>query len=80
MKTCRDVVFLVASDGLEQEPWWRRWTVALHLGFCTHCARLARQLRQIGGRSHQACNNVPPDLERNILRRLSQPDGKSQRD
>lgn len=72
MKTCRDVAWLVSSGELERQQGWDRWSVAMHLRLCTHCARLARQLRKIGraGRSSVEAE-TPLELEERILQRLT---------
>lgn len=72
MKTCRDVAFLIASDGLKRQTRSVRWGVALHLWMCRHCSRLARQLQQIRQLSrHRFDDEAPADLEARIVQRLT---------
>jgi len=50
----------------------------MHMQFCGHCSRLARQLRQIGHRSRTAVeDDAPPQLEERIVRRLTELPPKS---
>ncbi len=72
MKTCREVVTLVASNSIQKERLWSRIGVRLHLRFCVHCSRLVRQLKQITGLSHTMCEEPPADLEQKIMDRLMQ--------
>ncbi len=48
MLSCRDVAYLIASDGLERAGWLRRFLVRLHLLYCRRCRRYAADLDTIG--------------------------------
>jgi len=73
MQTCRDVAYLIASDGLERAGWLRRLLVRLHLLYCRRCRRYAADLDTIGQVSRDTWNiaSVDPQtvqrLERVIM-------------
>lgn len=46
--TCKEVSELVAGNLFEQAGWGLKLALRLHLLFCRHCRRYARQMRQIG--------------------------------
>ncbi len=48
MQSCRDVAYLIASDGLEHAGWPTRLLVHLHLLYCRRCRRYAADLDTIG--------------------------------
>ncbi len=48
MQSCRNLAYLIASDGLECLHWTRRLLVQLHLLYCKHCRRHAGELQTIG--------------------------------
>ena len=48
MQNCREVAYLIASDGLEHTAWPTRLQTRLHLLYCKHCRRYAKDLAMIG--------------------------------
>ena len=48
MQSCRDIAYLIGSDGLERASWLTRVQVRLHLLYCKHCRRHAAELETIG--------------------------------
>ncbi len=68
MQSCREVAYLVASDGLERAAWPTRLLTRLHLLFCRHCRRYARQVATIGRMGREALSADPVDAE--TVRRL----------
>ena len=48
MQNCREVAYLIASDGLEHAGWPARLLTRLHLLHCKHCRRYAREIAMIG--------------------------------
>ncbi len=54
MQNCREVSYLVASDGLEHAAWPTRLLTRLHLLMCRHCRRYATELTTIGRVSREA--------------------------
>lgn len=71
MKSCREIADAVLAEGWSQ-PSLPEWAATrLHLMLCRHCARLARQIRQIGRASRCAPQEAAPaGLEDRILERL----------
>ncbi len=73
MKHCRDVIYLIASDGLAHASWSTRLMTRLHLLYCKHCRRYATQLAMIGriGREVLSADSVSQEtvhrLERSIM-------------
>ncbi len=73
MQNCREVSYLIASDGLEHVGWPTRLQTRLHLLYCKHCRRYARQLAMIGriGREALSADSVDPKtvqrLEESIM-------------
>ncbi len=61
MQSCRDVAYLIASDGLERAGWLRRLLVRLHLLYCRRCRRYAADLDTIGHVSRDAWKNTSVD-------------------
>ncbi len=63
MQNCRDVAYLIASDGLEHSGRATRLMTRLHLLFCKHCRRYAREIAMIGRISREIFNadSVEPD-------------------
>ena len=62
MQNCREVAYLIASDGLEHAAWPMRLQTHLHLFLCKHCRRYAKQLAMIGrvGREAWSADSVDP--------------------
>ena len=54
MQNCREVAYLVASDGLELAAWHTRLLTRLHLLYCKRCRRYATELATIGRISREA--------------------------
>ena len=48
MQNCRNVAYLIASDGLEHAGWPTRPLTRLHLLYCEACRRYAAELAKIG--------------------------------
>lgn len=74
MISCRSVTKILTSDQLQQQTWWKRMEVRLHLAICSFCARLATQLEQIRAAARRAGEETEADagLEDRLIRRLSQ--------
>ena len=74
MPTCREVVRLLASDELKDQPLARRLLTRAHLLMCDHCGRYAEELRVLTEVTREALR-APFDprrlaeLERAILER-----------
>ena len=62
MQTCREVAYVIASDGLERAGWPTRLLTRLHLLYCDACRRYARELATIGraGREAWSADSVDP--------------------
>ena len=54
MQSCREVAYLVASDGLEHAAWHTRLLTRLHLLYCKRCRPYATELATIGRISREA--------------------------
>ncbi len=73
MQSCREVSYLIASDGLEHVGWPTRLQTRLHILFCKHCRRYAAQLATIGriGREALSADAADPKtvqrLEESIM-------------
>ena len=73
MQNCREVAYLIASDGLEHAAWPTRLLTRLHLLYCKHCRRYATELAMIGrvGREALSADSVDPKtlqrLEESIM-------------
>ncbi len=61
MQSCRDVAYLIASDGLERAGWLTRLLVRLHLLYCRRCRRYAADLDTIGRVSRETWNIASVD-------------------
>ncbi len=61
MQSCRDVAYLIASDGLERAGWLTRLLVRLHLLYCRRCRRYAADLDTIGRVSRDTWNIASVD-------------------
>ena len=62
MQNCREVSYLIASDGLEHVGWPTRLQTRLHILYCKHCRQYAAQLAMIGriGREALSADLVDP--------------------
>ena len=86
MQNCRDVAYLLASDGVEEVDWPRRLRTRLHLLYCKHCRRYANELAMIGraGREALSADSLDPKmlrrLERSIMGYASDGDNESKKD
>ncbi len=73
MQSCRDIAYLIGSDGLERASRLARLQVRLHLLYCKHCRRHAAELETIGHVSRDTWNVASVDtatmhrLEEGIL-------------
>ncbi len=54
MQNCREVAYLIASDGLEHADWPTGLLTRLHLLYCRHCRRYAAEIAMIGGIGREA--------------------------
>ena len=54
MQNCRDVAYLISSDGLEHAGWPTQLLTRLHLRLCKHCRRYATELANIGSICREA--------------------------
>ena len=61
MQSCRDIAYLIASDGLERAGWLTRLLVRLHLLYCRRCRRYAADLDTIGQVSRDTWNIAAVD-------------------
>ena len=61
MQRCREVAYLIASDGLEHAAWPTRLLTRLHIVYCKHCRRYATQLAMIGRIGREALSADPVD-------------------
>ncbi len=61
MQSCRDIAYLIASDGLEGAGWLTRLLVRLHLLYCKRCRRYAADLDTIGQVSRDTWNIASVD-------------------
>ena len=61
MKKCRDLAYLISSDGLEDAGWLTRLLVRLHLGYCKACRRYNAELAKIGRVGREAGRADPVD-------------------
>jgi hypothetical protein len=83
MIRCKSVAELITSGQINDASPWVRLEVKLHLWMCRYCARLARQIKQLGMAASKLAGSFDQemagaageDLEARILRRVS---GKSQ--
>ncbi len=68
MQNCRQVAYLVASDGLEHAGWATRLLTRLHLLLCKNCRRYATQIAMMGriGRETWSADSV----DSNTVQRL----------
>ena len=75
MQSCRDVAYLISSDGLEHAGWPTRLLTRLHLRLCKHCRRYATELANIGriGREAGRAESVDPKT----VERLDRPQERS---
>ena len=68
MQDCREVAYLVASDGLEHTTWHTRLLTRLHLFYCKRCRRYAAEIATIGRVSREAWS--ADSVASNTVRRL----------
>lgn len=73
MISCKDVAKLLLRDELKVQPWRKRLEIRMHLAMCGMCARLARQIRQMGAGIRQTMGkiNAGDDFEQKLLKRLT---------
>ena len=64
MQNCREVAYLLTSDGVEYADWPTRLLTRLHLLYCKHCRRYATELAMIGrvGREALSADSVDPKM------------------
>ena len=60
MQSCRDVAYLISSDGFEHAGWPTRLLTRLHLRYCEACRQHAAELAMIGriGRETWSADSV----------------------
>lgn len=63
MQSCRDIAYLIASDGLERAGWLTRLLVRLHLLYCRRCRRYAADLETIGRVSRETWDIASVDSQ-----------------
>ncbi len=63
MQNCREVAYLLASDGVEYADWPTRLLTRLHLLYCKHCRRYATELAMIGRVGREALSADPVDAK-----------------
>ena len=68
MQSCRDVAYLIASEGLELANRFTRLMVRIHLLYCRHCRRHVAELEMMGQASRDTWNVAAVD--RAAMRRL----------
>ena len=56
MQNCREVAYVIASDGLEHADWPTRLLTRLHVLHCKHCRRYAREIAINGRIGREAWN------------------------
>ena len=63
MQNCRDVAYLISSDGLEHAGWSTRLLTRLHLLYCKHCRQYATELAKLGSicRDAARADSVDPN-------------------
>ena len=61
MKNCRDMAYLISSDGLEDAGWVTRLLARLHLGYCKVCRRYAAEVAKIGIMAKETSGAEPAD-------------------
>ena len=84
MQKCRDVAYLISSEGLEHASWTTQLLARLHLRYCKACRRYAAEVAKIGriggeaGRADQVDTKAVERLEGMILGYATDPYGKSE--
>ena len=68
MKNCRDVIYLIASDGLEYASWPTRLMTRLHLRSCGPCGQYVEELAMIGRIGREVLS--PDSVSRETVQRL----------
>ncbi|MDJ0766990.1 MAG: hypothetical protein QNJ97_28710 [Myxococcota bacterium] len=63
MLSCKDVVDLVANDGLAEAGPFMKFRIRMHLFICASCRRYARQLRTIAEVAKEKLNQLVPSQE-----------------
>ncbi len=69
MPNCREVAYLIASDGLEHADWPTRLLTRLHLLHCKHCRRYTTEIAMIGpiGREAWSTDSVSTDTVQQLV-------------
>jgi hypothetical protein len=70
--SCKSVAKLLMSDQLQEQSWWKRAEVRIHLAMCKLCSRLERQIEQMrsGARQMSRQDEADAGLEERLVRRL----------
>lgn len=73
MQNCREMSYLIASDGLERATWPTRLMARVHLLYCKHCRRYAAEVATVDrvGREALGAESASPEtvhrLEQSIM-------------
>lgn len=68
---CRDVSVRISSGALDDAPWRTRAVTRLHLLYCRHCRRFAKQIDALGAICRGDLSSVPePDRIRSLEDRI----------
>ena len=68
MPNCREVAYLITSDGLEDAPWPMRLMTRFHLFRCKNCRRYAAELEMMGRAGREAWS--ADSVDRKTVQRL----------
>lgn len=61
MPNCREVAYLINSDGLEDAPWPMRLMTQFHLFRCKNCRQYAAELEMMGAASRDTLSSGSVD-------------------
>ena len=73
MISCKEVAKLLIAEQLQEQSWWNRMEVRVHLAMCRFCSRLARQVNQLrlAARGMSEQEEADSGFEDRLIRRLS---------
>ena len=73
MISCKEVTKLLMAEQLQEQSWWKRMEVRVHLAMCRFCSRLARQVNQLrlAARGMSEQEEADSNFEDRLIRRLS---------
>ena len=71
---CREIAELMDTDKVDDLGIIDRIQYRMHLWFCWHCRRLARQIQWLGeiARQHVRIVKPAPDFESRLLKKISE--------